>query len=341
MTENLQGLSKHARVELDSSIRPLEKLTRLSESLGIDLLVKRDDVSTFAFGGNKVRQLEFYLGPACRQNADTVLITGAVQSNFVRLCAAAAARLGMHPIVQLEHRVPSDDPLYNSSGNVLLNQLLGAEIHYFDEGENEAAADANLDRMADKLRADGRNPYVIHLGVEHPPIGALGYSVCAHECYVQLTERNQVVDHVVIPSGSGLTHSGFLAGARAIGWNVPVQGICVRRDATQQRQRINRRVADVMRLLGEPVKLSDDDVQVHDTVLAPGYGQMNDALQRAIDLSARQEALLLDPVYSGRTMAGLIALIENGTIQPGASVLFIHTGGLAALFAYQNTLQLG
>ena len=130
MTKDLKALSSHARVELDSSIRPLENLTRLGNTLGINLLAKRDDVSTFSFGGNKVRQLEFYLGPACQQNADTVLITGAVQSNFVRLCAAAATRLNIHPVVQLEHRVPSDDPLYNTSGNVLLNQLLGADIHY-------------------------------------------------------------------------------------------------------------------------------------------------------------------------------------------------------------------
>lgn len=341
MIAQIPALSSHARVDLDSSIRPIETLARLGETLGINLLVKRDDVSTFSFGGNKVRQLEFYLGPARQQNADTVLITGAIQSNFVRLCAAAAARLDLHPVVQLERRVPSNDSLYNSSGNVLLNQLLGAEIHYFDEGENEAAADANLDRMADDLRSKGHNPYVIHLGVEHPPVGALGYAVCAQECYQQLSERNQRVDHVVIPSGSGLTHAGFLSGARAIDWQVPVHGVCVRRDAQQQQLRITRRADEVMQLLDNPFALQPEDVRVYDSVLSPGYGQMNDALHQAIQMSARQEALMLDPVYSGRTMAGLMDLVETGVIKPDESVLFIHTGGLAALFAYQNVLQPG
>ncbi len=177
----IPGLAAHPSVTLFETATDLHALPRLSEKLGINLWVKRDDGLPLGMGGNKVRQLEYYLGPAQEQGADTVLITGAIQSNFVRLCAAAARKLGWHPVVQLEHRVPNDDPLYNTSGNVLLNQMFGAEIHHFAEGEDEAAADANLDRLADIHRQQGRNPYVIHLGIDHPPFGGLGYARAAAE----------------------------------------------------------------------------------------------------------------------------------------------------------------
>ena len=334
----LPALEQHARVSLDSSVRPMESLPRLGQHLGVRLSVKRDDISTLAFGGNKVRQLEFYLAQAVAQNADTVLITGAIQSNFVRSCAAAAAKLNMQPVVQLEDRVPNADDQYQHSGNVLVNQLLGAEIHYFPEGENEAAADANLDTLANSLRQQGKNPFVIHLGPDYMPVGGLGYAACAAECYLQLQALKDTVDHVVIPSGSGLTHAGFLVGARAIGWDVPMHGVCVRRQAEAQHERISQRASELLQLLDHPVQLTDRDVAVYDSVLAPGYGQLNDRVMHAITQSARLEALMLDPVYSGRAMAGLFWLVEAGVIKPGESVLFIHTGGLPALFAYQDKL---
>ena len=335
--ERLPSLEHFPTVDLGLDVTSLEALPRLGRELGISLLAKRDDASSLAMGGNKVRQLEYYLGPAERDGADTVLITGAVQSNFVRLCAAAAARLGWQAVVQLEHRVPKDDAIYNGSGNVLLNHLLGAQVHYFDEGENEAAADANLDRMAQELSEQGRRPYVVHLGIEHPPVGGLGYSGCAAECAIQLESMSQALDHVVIPSGSGLTHAGFLAGARAGGWQVPVHGICVRRDAAAQHERITRRVNELAQMLGSG-DIKGSDVLVDDAVLSPGYGQLNDAVMNAISMTARLEGVLLDPVYSGRTMAGLISLVERGVIKQGETVLFIHTGGLPSIFAYQNDL---
>lgn len=334
----LPVLQDHPRVDLGMTRTNLDHTKRLGDALGIDLYVKRDDTLPFALAGNKIRQLEFYLGPAIEMGADCVLITGAIQSNFVRLCAVACRKLGLHPIVQLERRVPKEDAIYNSSGNVLLNHLLGAEIHYFDEGEDEAAADANLDRIAEEKRKEGKNPYVIHLGIKHPPIGALGYALCAVETYLQFKQVGKLPDHIVIPSGSGLTHSGFLCGARAIGWDVKIHGICVRRDAEQQRKRITRRVSEVDALLEKARATSQTDVQTYDNVLAPGYGQINAQVNHAIKLSAESEGILLDPVYSGRTFAGLISLIEQGIISKGESVGFIHTGGLAALFAYQNDL---
>jgi len=310
----------------------------MGEMLGISLFAKRDDVTAMSMGGNKVRQLEYYLGAAKQASADTILITGAVQSNFTRLCTAAAKKLGMHAVVQLENRVPKEDLSYNQSGNVLLSQLLGAEIHYFPEGEDEAAADANLDRMAEQLLNDGRKPYVVHLGIDHPPLGGLGYASCAAECFQQLQAMQQMPDHIVIPSGSGLTHAGFLAGARSFGWEVPIHGICVRRSANLQHDRIMRRTNEISNLLGCDGNTSAKDVLVDDAVLAPGYGQLNAQVMKAMTDSAQLEALLLDPVYSGRTMAGLVSLVQSGTIRAEERVLFIHTGGLASLFAYQTEL---
>ena len=337
--ELLPALAAQPRVDLGVSVSPLEPLARLGEKLGVSLWVKRDDTASLAMGGNKVRQLEYYLGDANEQDADTVLITGAVQSNFVRLCAAAAAKLGWRAVVQLEQRVPRNDAIYNASGNVLLNHLLGAEIHYFPEGESEAAADANLDELAADIQSQGGNPYVVHLGIDHPPVGGLGYAYCAAECFLQCQSLPIKPDHVVIPSGSGLTHAGFLAGARASGWNVRVHGVCVRRDAAQQQIRINRRVAEISAMLSASTSIKSGDVEVDDSVLAPGYGQMSAQVLSAITDAAQNEALILDPVYSGRTMAGLISLVERGVIKQGESVVFIHTGGLPAIFAYQADLM--
>ncbi|MEP3279211.1 MAG: D-cysteine desulfhydrase family protein [Stappiaceae bacterium] len=340
-TDILPQLAKHSRVSLYETPTQLDQAPNLGAQLGVTIDVKRDDTLPLAMGGNKVRQLEYYLGPAKDQGADTVLITGAVQSNFVRLCAAAARRLKWQPVVQLEDRVPKDDVAYNTSGNVLLNQVLGAEIHKFSEGENEAAADANLDRIAEEKRRQGRTPYVIHLGIDHPPIGGLGYAGAAAETYQQYQALGVMPNHVVVPSGSGLTHAGFLAGARAIGWTVPVHGICVRRDADQQRARILRRARELDGMLENRGGISEADVRLSDTCLAPGYGRMNAPVAEAIKLAAQEEALLLDPVYSGRTMAGLIELVRNGTIVKGQRVTFIHTGGAPAIFAYQSDILSG
>ncbi len=337
--EKLPQLGNQPRAELGLVKTSIDSLPRLSAELGINLLIKRDDTLPLAMGGNKHRQLEYYFGQAQSANADTILITGAIQSNFVRLCAAAAIKTGLHPVIQLEDRVPSTDEVYNNSGNVMLDRLMGAEIHYFSEGEDEAAADANLDAIADGLRKNGRKPYVIHLGMSHPPYGGMGYALCAAETMLQLSDIDQAVDHVIVPSGSGLTHCGFVSGARGMGWDVDIHGICVRRPKDTQQVRIAKRFGELMELLEIDYKASTDDLRVDDTVLAPGYGQLNKHVVEAINLAARKEAIFLDPVYSGRTMAGLISKVRSGEIKPGQSVLFIHTGGAPAIFAYENKLR--
>ena len=179
------------------------------------------------------------------------------------------------------------------------------------------------------------------MGVEHPPLGALGYALAATETKLQLDAIDVTPDHIVIPSGSGLTHSGFLTGAHAIKWDVTVQGICVRRDKKQQQLRIQNRTDEVASLLNLDTPVPGDLVNVYDDVLNPGYGQLNEQLHLAMQHTAQLEGVLLDPVYSGRCMAGMIDLINQGIICKGERVVFVHTGGLPALFAYQNKLSIG
>ena len=331
-------LNAHKRVVLGHGPTPIDHLPKLGKELGIELWAKRDDCNGLVFGGNKVRQLEYYLGPGVEQNANTVLITGALQSNFVRLTAAAACKLGWQAHVQLEERVPNDDNLYRTSGNVFLNNLLGAEISYFPEGEDEAGADKALDDRARELERKGRRPYVIHLGLNSAPLGGLGYVRAAAETWTQIKQSGEKPDFVIIPSGSGLTHAGFLVGARAVGWDVPIIGICVRRNRTSQITRIKQRATEIQEMIERPNLIKENDIEISDRVLAPGYGKMNTAVQEAIDKSARQEALILDPVYSGRTMAGLFDQVRTTRISKGSKVLFLHTGGNPAIFAYQNAI---
>lgn len=333
MVERLGGLNSFARRRFGHIPTPLEPAPNLSRRVGgAQLWLKRDDCTGLAFGGNKVRQLEFYIGAAEAEGADTVLITGAVQSNFVRLAAACARQAGMDIHIQLEERVARDDALYRQSGNVLIDRLLGATLHRYPAGEDEAGADANLATIADGLRAEGRRPYVIHLAPGHPPLGALGYVVAARELIGQAADLGQRFDAIVTASGSGATHAGLLFGLRALGDATPVLGVCVRRDAGVQRDRIIGRCAEIAGLLETANPVAPGDVRLDESHLAPGYGLAGEATRDAVLLAARTEALMLDPVYTGKSMAG--AMDEARRRGAAQSVLFLHTGGTPALFAY-------
>ena len=330
------------RARLVHAPTPLEAMPNLAESLGgalgaARLYVKRDDCTGLAFGGNKVRQLEFYLGEAQARAADTVLITGAVQSNFVRLAAAAARKLGMEIHIQLEERVPKNDPAYRNSGNVLLDRLLGATLHRYPDGEDEVGADKRLHEIAAGLEARGRRPYVIPLAPGHVPLGGLGYVDAAREIVAQASAQGLSIDEIVVSSGSGHTHGGLLFGLRALGCPTRVTGICVRRPAEAQRPRIENRCREIAELLGVAPVVAADDVHLIDEFLAPGYGQLNAATIDAMKLAARAEALILDPVYTGKTFAGFIQRARQA--EPGQNLLFIHTGGTPSLFAYAAALD--
>jgi len=330
------ALSTFPRAAIGHLPTPLEALPNLGRELGLELFVKRDDCTGIGFGGNKVRQLEYYLGAAVKEKATVLLITGAVQSNFVRTAAAMGRRLGMECHIQLEERVRDISSLHRSNGNVFLNKLLGATLHSYPEGEDEAGADAALVQIAEKLRRDGHRPFIIPLGADSKPLGALGYVQAAAEVLPQI-EAVGGIDEIVVASGSALTHAGLLLGLRGLGSNIQVHGVCVRRNAQAQAHRVLKRVAETAALLGVTSPVIREDIRVSDTALGPGYGRMTPSIQGAIERTAQTEGLFLDPVYTGKAMAGLIDLVQNKALR-GTKVLFWHTGGQPALFGYADQL---
>ncbi len=336
-SQKLGALGSRPRKILFDGVTPLELMPNLTKHCGgAELFVKRDDCTGLAFGGNKVRQIEFYLGEALAQRADTILITGAVQSNFVRTAAAAARQLGMECHIQQEERVAKTDNVYRESGNVLVVKLLGATLSSYPCGEDEAGADRQVQKLADEMRAAGRNPYIIPLGPGHAPLGALGYVVAAQELLGQINAAGLQVDNVFVGSGSGATHGGLLFGLKALGSKIGVVGICVRREAKLQHERIASTCRQIATLLGKENLVTDADIKLDDEFLAPGYGIPGKTVLDAIMVAARTEGLILDPVYTGKVMAGAIQHAKRAT--PETTNIFLHTGGTPAIFAYQDML---
>ncbi len=330
-------LSRFSRTPLAHLPTPLESMPRLSAFLGGPrLFIKRDDCTGLAMGGNKARQLEFYLGDALAKGADTIITTGAVQSNHVRVTVAACRKLGLGCEVQLEDRVHEMPAEYRQSGSPLLNRIYGAHIHTFPEGEDETAADSALESIADRVRANGGKPYVIHLGPEHPPLGALGYVDAMRESLEQIGSQNIQIDALVVPTGSGLTHLGLLAGLGLARHRLPVYGICVRRDAESQKKRLGFRAAKLAELFDVENVIDAGDIVVTDAYLGPGYGKTTPEMFEATFAAAQCEGLLVDPIYSAKALAGLIGLVRKGEFSSTDNVLFLHTGGTPALFGYRS-----
>ena len=328
------------RVALSHTPTPLERLENVSAEFDTNVWIKRDDCTGLAFGGNKGRQLEYYLGQARAAGADTLLTTGAVQSNHVRMTVAAARKAGFDVEVQLEHRVDREQPEYHQSGNPYLVKLMGARIFYYPEGEDEAGADRALEARAAELAEEGRKAYVIPLSNAHAPYGALGYIDGGVETVEQL--RQMQIDPVryIVPTGSASTHTGFLLGVRSVGSDVPVHGVCVRRNAELQFQRVRAKVDAVLETVGTELEIADADIICDDSTLAPGYGMLNDATVAAIKYLARNEGILLDPTYSGKTFAVLLGMLERGEFGPSDHVVFLHTGGTPSLFGYPELAEL-
>lgn len=313
---------------------PIEPLPRLSALLGgPSLFIKRDDCTGLAMGGNKTRKLEFLVGAAMQQKADMLVTQGAVQSNHVRQTAAAACKVGMKCHVLLERRVPGRDTSYEETGNVLLDNLFGATHEFRPAGLD---MNAEAEAVTAKLREQGHRPYFIPGGGSNPT-GALGYANCAQEIVDHTRETGQAFDWLVMGTGSTGTQAGLVAGFHALDHALPVMGVSVRQPRERQMNAVHALTQKTLEKLGaEGIPLSK--ILVDDGYVGEGYGIPAESTLEAIRLLARQEGILLDPVYSAKGMAGLIGMVRQGFFKPTERVLFLHTGGSTALFAYQDQL---
>ena len=311
---------------------PLEPLKRLSAHLGgPNLWIKRDDCTGLATGGNKARKLEFLVGEAIAAGADTLITHGALQSNHVRQTAAAAALAGMDCEVLYEHRVDSPDADYIASGNVLLTRLLGARQREYPK---DTDMDAAMAVVGEAMQGQGKRPYLIPGGGSNA-IGALGYANCALELVGQAERLGLSIQHLVHATGSAGTQAGLVAGCHAMQWPFPVLGIGVRLPRPQQEQKVFDVARATVARLGRQTELPRESVRANCDYVGAGYGLPTDGMREAVTLLARLEGILLDPVYAGKGMAGLIDLARSGEFAATDNVVFLHTGGSAALFGYR------
>lgn len=326
------------RVRLATLPTPLERAARLGAELGgpaggapdgVDLWVKRDDLTGLALGGNKVRKLEFLLAAALADGCDTVVTFGALQSNHARQTAAACARMGLRCELVLTRAVPLTGPSFDLGGNVLLDDLLGATVHVVAHDDDELAA--AVERVRDSVTARGGRAWWVPPGGSDA-VGTLGYVAAGVELARQAASAGVDPAHVVVASSTGGTQAGLLTGLRLAGCAARVHGVAVYRDAARTRTAVIELCGAVAERLGvDPV--DEDEVLVDDSFLGDGYGLPTAAMWAALEGWARTEALVLDPVYSGKAAAALGAWAAEGRLDGGPTV-FVHTGGSPGLFAY-------
>ncbi|WP_455771657.1 D-cysteate sulfo-lyase [Tateyamaria armeniaca] len=330
-------LATFPRVSLGHFPTPLEPMDRLSEILGGPRLwVKRDDCTGLSTGGNKTRKLEFLMADAVQNGADTIITQGATQSNHARQTAAAAAKLGMACHILLEDRTGSNDPNYIMNGNVLLDQLHGATVSKRAGGTDMAQ---EMEVLAEKLRAEGRSPYVIPGGGSNP-IGALGYVNAARELADQAADAGLKIDALVHATGSSGTQAGLVAGLAALHSDIHLLGIGVRAPQEKQEGMVFDLAVKTAAHMGTGVEIARDGVRANCNYVGAGYGIPTDGMIAATKLLAQTEGLLFDPVYSGKGLDGLIDQVKTGYFDGMENVVFLHTGGSAALFGYSDTFGL-
>lgn len=330
-----RGIAAQPRQRLATLPTPLHDLPRLRAALGgaarcPRIVIKRDDLTGLAFGGNKARKLEFLVADALAAGATRLITAGAAQSNHARMTVAAARLVGLDASLVLT----TSDAAPPVQGNLLLDRIMGADVHFVPSGTNEDEAMAAL---ADELRARGEVPYVIPVGGSNA-IGTLGYVAATLELLGQLHEQGLTPEIVYYANGSRGTQAGLVLGARIFGAPYAVKGVAVSGGDEVKRQRAVRIASEAADLLGSSARLTPDDLANDEGQIGPGYGLPTPACLEAISLLARHEAVFLDPVYSAKAMAGLIADIRAGQFAPAATVLFLHTGGTPALFAHADTL---
>jgi L-cysteate sulfo-lyase len=329
-------LAKFPRLRISHGPTPLEPLKRLSEALGgPNLWIKRDDCTGLASGGNKTRKLEYLMAQALQEGADTIITQGATQSNHARQTVAIAAKLGMASHIILEDRTGYTHEDYKHSGNVFLDHLYGASV---SEVPADTDMNAAMAQLADRLRAEGRKPYVIPGGGSNA-LGALGYVTCALELAHQANEMGVAFDCLVHATGSAGTQAGLVVGLYGARTQIPVYGVGVRAAKAPQEERVYKLAQETADLLGTPGCVQREDVVANCDYVGPGYGRPTPGMIEAVTMLARLEGILLDPVYSGKGMAGLIDLCRKGHFKKGQNIVFLHTGGSVALYGYMHAFQ--
>lgn len=323
--------ARFPRIRLAHLPTPLERLDRLSQELGgPEIWIKRDDCTGLSTGGNKTRKLEFLMAEAVAQGADMVMTQGATQSNHARQTAAFAAKLGLGCHLLLEDRTGSNDRNYKTNGNVLLDHLHGATTETRAGGVD---MNAEMEAVAERLRAEGRKVYTIPGGGSNPT-GALGYANCALELINQANDIGLAIDHIVTATGSAGTQAGLIVGLKAINAQVPLLGIGVRAPKQKQEENVFALAERTAQKLGCPGVVLREDVVADSNYVGRGYGIPGPDTLEAIRMFAELEGILLDPVYSGKGAAGLIDYVRKGIFKKGERIVFLHTGGSAALFGY-------
>jgi D-cysteine desulfhydrase family pyridoxal phosphate-dependent enzyme len=315
---------------------PLEPLPRLSAELGPRIFIKRDDQTGLAGGGNKTRKLEFLVADALEKKADTLITVGAPQSNHARQTAAAAAKFGLRCILVLRGDAPPD-----TTGNLLLDHLLGAQVIWSGKRSREEV----MEEVADEEKAAGRHPYPVPLGGS-TPLGAAAYALAMVELKEQIDamrgqgefETRPYFDRIIFASSSGGTQAGLVVGAGMTGFRGEVSGISVDEDMETLQSTVARIATETATLLGQPCAYSPQDISANTDYLGAGYAIMGKPEREAIELFAQTEGILVDPVYTGRAAAGMIDLIRRGVIGKQETILFWHTGGTPALWAYADQL---
>jgi L-cysteate sulfo-lyase len=319
---------------------PIQRLERLEQALALDgcppIYVKRDDLMSIGGGGNKLRKLEFLIGEALAQGCDTFITTGARQSNHARLSAAAAARAGLSCELILTDTVARDDEAYQRNGNVLLDDLFGATVLRQRSGV-DALAVAN--ERAESLSAEGRRAYVVGAGGSSP-LGCLGYAACAGEILVQERDLRLRFSRIIVPNGSSGTHAGLAAGMKAAQDEASrIVSFTVLAPIAKARAVTTELAAQTLTLIDPASAFVEGDIAVQSGQLGDGYGVPTDAMFEAVRMVAQTEGLILDPVYGGKAFAGLIAAIREGVWRGEAPILFVMTGGLPGLFAYEPAFR--
>ncbi len=311
---------------------PIEFLSNFSKALGgkVNVYIKRDDLLPGTSGGNKTRKLDFCIADALAKGADTIITCGAVQSNHCRLTLSWAVKEGLDCYLVLEERVKNSYKP-EASGNNFLFRLLGVKGITVVPGGSDMMGE--MEKVAKKLKAEGKKPYIVPGGASNA-LGALGYVGCMEEIMHQMFTQGLTFDHMVVPSGSAGTHAGIIAGMIGNNINIPVTGIGVNRPKAVQQEAVHKLANQALDLIGVEQRVPADKVIAFDDYVGPGYSLPTDAMVEAVKLLARTEGILLDPVYSGKAMSGLIDLVRKGYFKEGSNILFLHTGGSPALYAY-------